>query len=132
MCQGNTHEENIGHLKKSIAKMMVYWVVYSRHDLREQLQAGNFNDKWDKLALQGAFNNMKEYKNFLTKASKLYNEKVVKDGAVRVDKRVHGMDGSPADWCPVLDQDCPSDPILNAMFEAAMKFVDDNFRLNAL
>jgi len=50
---------------------------------------------------------------------------VVTAGAERINARVDGLDGGDADWCDLLDPNCPSNDILNAMFKAAMAFVDN-------
>jgi hypothetical protein len=139
-------------LKKSIAKMMVYWVAHSRHDLHYDLVANNPDGAWAGLALIGAFDDDQEWRKFFRIASRVFNDevetevetasgervrgkiKVVLEGARRISKRVHGEDGmtnSPvllsADWEASLDPLCPGNDTLNVMYRAAAKFVDDSY-----
>lgn len=147
---GLTLDEKKKRLKQSIAKMMVYWVAHSRHDLQHDLIANNPDGAWAGLALKGAFGDDQEWRKFFRIASRVYNDevetevvtasgervrgkiKVVAEGAKRISKRVHGEDGMtgspllPADWLSELDPLCPSDPTLNVMYQAAAAFVDNN------
>ncbi len=123
---GLTLDEKKKRLKKSIAKMMVYWVAHSRHDLQADLIGGTPDGAWKGLALKEAFDSDEEWKEFFGKASDLFNEMNVKSGAQRISLRVHGGDGSEGDWLSELDPLCPSDPTLNVMYQAAVTFVDNN------
>ena len=139
-------------LKKSIAKMMVYWVAHSRHNLHDDLVANIPDRAWAGLALKEAFGGDEEWRKFFGIASRVFNDevetevvtasgervrakiKVVEEGAKRISKRVHGEDGmtnSPvllaADWEASLDPLCPGDGTLDAMYRAAVKFVDDSY-----
>jgi hypothetical protein len=139
-------------LKKSIAKMMVYWVAHSRHTLHDDLVADKPDGAWAGLALKGAFGDDEEWRKFFHIASRVFNDevvtevetssgervrgkiKVVEEGAIRISKRVHGEDGMtnspvllPADWESALDPHCPGDDTLDAMYRAAVKFVDDSY-----
>lgn len=130
MCLGNTLAENKQHLKISIAKMMVYWVVNSRHDLHDELVANNPNESWAGLDLKNAFGASpeeasKEFKKFFSKASKLFKDDAVMAGTKRISMRVHGLDGAPPDWCDFLQSKCPDNRVLNVMFNAAMAYVDN-------
>lgn len=134
MCVGKSFHENKRELKKSIAKMMVYWVVHTRHDLRQELIDKDPTRTWAGLALQEAFDDKEEWEEFFRKAAKLLDEevdtggagkiKVVRAGAERINKRVDGLDGEPEDWCPIIVPDCPANLILNIMYRAAEEFVD--------
>jgi len=139
-------------LKKSIAKMMIYWVAHSRHDLYDELVANEPNGKWAGLALRQAFADDNEWKKIFRIASRVFNDqvetevetadgvrvrgktKIVNEGAKRIQKRVHGEDNMtnspvllPADWESALDPHCPGDDTLDAMYRAAVKFVDDSY-----
>jgi hypothetical protein len=130
MCEGNNLLENKQHLKISIAKMMVYWVVNSRHALRDDLLANDPTKRWADLDFKKAFgdspaNASKEFNKFFAKASKLFNEADVKAGAKRINERVDGLDGEKADWCDFLQPECPPNSVLNIMFNAAMAHIDN-------
>lgn len=138
-------------LKKSIAKMMVYWVAHSRHDLQHDLLENIPNGAWAGLALRQAFANVAEWEKFFHIASRVFNDevetevvtasgervrgkiKVAKEGALRISKRVHGKDGmtnSPvvlADWEATLDPHCPGNDTLDVMYRAAAAFVDASY-----
>src|SRR5262245_35504167 len=139
-------------LKKSIAKMMVYWVAHSRHDLHDDLVANIPDRAWAGLALKEAFGGDEEWRKFFGIASRVYNDevvaevvtstgervsgkiKVVEEGAKRISNRVHGKDKMknspvllPPDWESSLDPYCPGDGTLDAMYRAAVKFVDDSY-----
>jgi hypothetical protein len=128
-------EEMKKRLKKSIAKMMVYWVAHSRHDLRPELIDGNPDGAWSGLSLKEAFDTDQEWREFFGMASKLFNEEDVKRGAERISKRVHGEDGLkdgvgnllPPEWASELDPMCPGDSTLNVMYRAAAAFVDNRW-----
>jgi hypothetical protein len=130
MCEGNNLLENKQHLKKSIAKMMVYWVVNSRHNLRDDLLANDPTKSWAGLDFKNAFGDdpataSEEFNEFFRKASILFNLDVVKSGSKRINERVHGADGEPEDWCDFLQPECPDNRVLNVMFNAAMAYVDN-------
>lgn len=132
MCDSNNLLVNIQHLKKSIARMMVYWVVNSRHDLREDLLANKPDGVWNELEFKEVFkdlnnetDNYAEWKEFFAKASNLFNEPDVRKGAERINQRVDGKDGEDPDWCKTLDPDCPSNQTLNVMFNCAMSYIDN-------
>jgi hypothetical protein len=112
-------------LKKSIARMMVYWVVNSRHDLRADLLANNPAGAWAGLDLREAFDNLNEWETFFNQASALFNQPEVRNGTDKISQRVHGEDGGPMDWDPTLDPFCPGNPTLNVMYQAAAAFVDN-------
>jgi len=139
-------------LKKSIAKMMVYWVAHSRHDLHDDLVANIPDRAWAGLALKEAFGDDEEWRKFFHIASRVFNDKVeteieldggervsgkikvVEEGAKRISKRVHGEDRMtnspdllPPDWEASLDPLCPGNATLDAMYRAAVKFVDDSY-----
>ena len=139
-------------LKKSIAKMMVYWVAHSRHDLHDDLVANIPDRAWAGLALKEAFADDEEWRKFFGIASRVFNDevvvevvtssgervmgkiKVVEAGANRISKRVHGEDRMtnspdllPPDWEASLDPLCPGNATLDAMYRAAVKFVDDSY-----
>ena|GEM_PF-3862420 len=149
---GLTLDEKKKRLKQSIAKMMVYWVAHSRHDLHADLVTDNPDGSWAGLALKEAFDNDIEWKKFFHIAYRVFNDavetevvtasgesvtgkiKVVEEGANRISKRVHGTDkmknGSvflEPDWESSLDILCPGDDTLDVMYRAAAKFVDDNY-----
>jgi len=136
-------------LKKSIAKMMVYWVAHSRHDLHDDLVANKPDGAWAGLALKEAFGDDNEWRKFFHIAYRVFNDevetevetasgervrgkiKVVEEGAMRISKRVHGEDGMtnspvplPPDWEADLDPLCPGDDTLDVMYRAAADFVD--------
>lgn len=69
MCVGKSFHENKRELKKSIAKMMVYWVVHTRHDLRQELIDKDPTRTWAGLALQEAFDDKEEWEEFFRKAA---------------------------------------------------------------
>ena len=137
MCVGNTMAENKQHLKKSIAKMMVFWVVHSRHNLRADLLAKNPNDKWADLDFKKAFADSPDesFEQFFERAADLFlDNKAVNDGAEIINARVDGKDelvdkqtgkALKAEWCPFLVEFCPDNRIINVMFNAAMAFVDN-------
>ncbi len=112
-------------LKKSIARMMVYWVANSRHDLRAELLANNPAGVLAGLALREAFDDQAEWETFFNRASVLFNRPEVKNGVDKISARVHGEDGGPVDWDPTFDPFCPGNPTLNVMYEAAAAFVDN-------
>lgn len=119
-------DEKLKRLKKSIAKMMVYWVVNSRHDLREDLLANNPDGEWAGLNFKTVFDDDDEWKGFFAKASKLHNKDEVKKGSEKVSLRVHGADGEgDPDWASELDPLCPDNATLNVMFSAAIAFVEN-------
>jgi hypothetical protein len=147
-----TLDEKKKRLKQSIAKMMVYWIAHSRHDLHDDLVANNPDGAWAGLALKEAFGNDIEWKKFFRIASRVFNDevetevvtasgervrgkiKVVEEGAKRISKRVYGEDGMtnssfllPPDWEASLDPLCPGDATLDVMYRAAAAFVDDSF-----
>ncbi len=147
-----TEKETVRNdLKKSIAKMMVFWVAHSRHDLHDDLLAGKPDGAWAGLALKEAFGSDREWKKFFRTAHRVFNDvvetevetaggkkikgklKVVEEGAKRISKRVHGEDGMtnspdllPPDWEPSLDPFCPGDATLDVMYRAAAAFVDSH------
>jgi hypothetical protein len=149
---GLSLEEKKKRLKQSIAKMMVYWVAHSRHDLLDDLIEGKPDGAWAELTLMEAFDSDEERKKFFKIASRVFNDevkieveteggerihvktKVVEEGAKRISKRVNGEDGMAAspdllspDWDASLDSLCPGDPTLNVMARAAFAFVDSNW-----
>lgn len=146
-----TLEEKKRRLKKSIAKMMVFWVAHSRDDLHYDLIGPNPGNAWAGLALTEAFDSNEERSAFFNIASRVFNDevetevqtdggerikvkiKVVEEGVKRIRGRVHGKDGMtaspdplPPEWEADLDPLCPGDPILNVMYRAAAAFVDSN------
>jgi hypothetical protein len=134
MCVGNSFEENKRELNKSIAKVMVYWIVHSRHDLRQELIDRDPTKTWAGLALQTAFDSKEEWEGFFQKAANLFDDeidiggsataKIVRLGAERINQRVDGKDGERGDWCPIIVPDCPSNLIINLMYRAAEEFVN--------
>src|SRR5262245_44353921 len=77
-------------LKKSIAKMMVYWVAHSRHDLHEDLVADKPDGRWAGLALKEAFGDDEEWRKFFHIASRVFNDKVETEIELDGGERVSG------------------------------------------
>ena len=140
MCLGNTLAENQQHLKKSIARMMVYWVAHTRENLLEEILGYKEGDAipstWADLGFQDVFDSAQEYKDFLLETTKLFNRgfdtngtakiKAVRVGAERINARVWGTDGlGVAGWCPEIFGECPPNNFIKVMFNAAMGFVDN-------
>jgi hypothetical protein len=115
--------------KKAIARMMLYWVVFTRHDLREELLTGQPTG-FLKRGVGGADASLKmttifterEWQNFVKGVAALFNESVP-DGSTISDvaKRINGH--ADKGWVTGVDC-CPSNPILDSMLGAAWGVVD--------
>lgn len=110
-----------GELKKSIAKMMVYWVVHTRHVLLDDLLSTEPGPAWAGLGF--ARKVFEEEPEFLNKVSQLFKtNEHVKEGAREINSIIHNRD-----WFPELVPDCPADEILNVMYDAAESFVNNGW-----
>ena len=112
-------------LKKSLARMMLCWVIHTRHSLREELLAGNPDGEWAELALKEAFDNDKEWREFFHEAAEYFkaNPEIV-IGAEKINARVDGLDGRAAWWVPDF-KNCPAKAFINVEIRAAYALADE-------
>jgi len=87
MCFAIDLPEAKQQLKRSIGKMMVYWVVHSRHTLRDELLNNNPNNRWADLDFKNAFASSPEeakleFERFFSKARDLFKEKNDHEGSM--------------------------------------------------
>lgn len=97
--------------KKSLAKMMVFWMITTHPKWKERLLTRQF-DFWkaDLPQLAGAFSNVKEWEDFLDRARLVAMEN---QGALDSFNTAASND-----WVEILtgDPDCPADEALELLF----------------
>lgn len=112
-------------LKKSLARMMLCWVIHTRRSLLEELLADNPNGEWAELAIKEAFDNDDEWKAFFYEAAEYFrlNPEIV-SGAEKINARVYGYGGLAAWWVPDFRQ-CPAKAFINVEIRAAYALADE-------
>ncbi|MEW6209373.1 MAG: hypothetical protein AB1631_13470 [Acidobacteriota bacterium] len=118
--QGTLGEKE--EFKKAIAKMMVFWVVQTRQNLRADLIKNDPNGVWKLTGLETVFAaTPSEWTNFFSDVSAHYQDSlkqlVADSNNLRAD----------ASWVRIIVPLCPPNEVIKAMFECAMSFVEDQW-----
>lgn len=116
-----TNEEKKAY-KKSVAKMMFFWIINTRHTWRQTVLDNN-PDLWRDLSLTTEFKDAEgglngEWRSFFNQARGIVNLTQVRESL----GAINGL--ADAFWVSVLDPECPADEVINIMYEEAAEYVD--------
>ena len=115
------HEQKLRY-KKSLAKMMVYWIINTRHDWLDRLLKQDFKSWRDNLPyLASAFaSDPAEFDDFLVRACHTIEGPFMTLAMQIVNKA--SMD----DWVQMgIDPFCPADEAIDLMYKAFADRVDN-------
>lgn len=116
-----TDEEKTEY-KKSVAMMMFFWIINTRHNWRQTV-LDNQPNEWAKLSLTKEFKDLsgklnEEWMNFFSQARSVVNLTQVRESIGAINGLAEGF------WVSLLDPECPADEVINTMYDAAAKYVD--------
>jgi hypothetical protein len=116
-----TVEEKTAY-KKSVAKMMFFWIINTRHTWRQTV-LDNRPDLWGSLSLTTEFKTAggtlnEEWMSFFSSARSIVNLTQVRESLGAINALAEGF------WVDLIDPDCPADEVINLMYEETAEYVD--------
>lgn len=116
-----TDEEKMEY-KKSVARMMFFWIINTRDTWRHTV-LDNKPNEWGTLSLTTEFKDTGgvlngEWLSFFSSARSVVNLTQVRESLGAINALAEGF------WVEPLDPDCPADEIINRMYEEAAEYVD--------